>query len=64
MELSPEWLGVREEGVEPRDHRGTPEVSGCPAIGLELSGSPQRERGGLEEGEHARHEETAVRNDL
>ena len=64
MELSPERLGMREEGIQPCNEWCTPEFGGCPAVGLERRGSRQRERGGLEEGEHVGYERAAIGDDL
>jgi len=64
VEFGPERLGVREEGIEPRDERRTPKVRGRPAVGLHRGGSRKCERGGLKEGEHAGYEEPSVSNDL
>lgn len=55
---------MREEGIEPRDEWRTPQVRGCPAVGLNRSGSRECERGRLEEREHASYEEAPIGDDL
>ena len=62
--VGPERLGMREEGVEPRDERRAPEVGRRPAVGEELGGRGEREGAWVEEGEEVRKEEPAVRCDL
>ena len=64
MQLRPKRLGVREGGVNARDERGAPQIYGRPAVGQELGGGGQRERGRVEEGNEVREEEAAVGDDL
>lgn len=64
MEIYPEWLGMREEGVEARDEGCTPEVDGGPAVGEEFRGSGDAVACWLEHGEGVYHEETGVGDEL
>ena len=64
VRVGPERLGVREEGVEPRDERRAPEVGRRPAVGEELGGRGEGEGVWVEEGEEVRQEEAAIRGEL
>ena len=64
MSVGPERLGVRQEGVQARDERRTPEVGRRPSVRQELGWGGERERVGLEEREEVRDEEPAVRGQL
>lgn len=62
--VGPEGLGVREEGVQPRDEGCTPDVRSGPAVRKKLWGSSEREWSWMEEGEEISKEEPAVRRHL
>ena len=64
MSVRPEWLGVRQEGVQARDERRTPEVGRRPSVRQELGWGGERERVGLEEREEVGEEETSIRGKL
>ena len=62
--VRPEGLRVREERVQPGDDGRTPQVGRGPAVRQELGRGGEGECVRVEEGEHVREEEPAVRGDL
>lgn len=64
MQVRPKRLRVRQRRVDRRDERGAPQVGRRPAVGLELGGGGQRERGRVEEVGEVGEEDAAVGDEL
>lgn len=60
MEAGPKRLSMRQEGKEPRDERGRPQVDSRPPIWHKLGGGGKRPSMGMQHGKYVDEEKASI----